>query len=62
LQFQKANPEIDKLRYYVGNRLRPRAIIAHYIPCIVAIFVVYFFPMVGILMTALTLLTSFFIK
>lgn len=62
LHFQRANPEIDKLKYYVGNRLRPRAIIAHYIPCIVAILVVYFFPMVGILMPVLTLLTSFLLN
>lgn len=56
--FQKANPEIDKLKYYVGSRLRLRAIMAHYIPCIIAIFVVYYFPIAGILMTVLTLLTS----
>ena len=60
--FQKANQDMDKLKYYVGNRLRPRAIIAHYLPCIVSISVVYFFPMVGILMPVLILFTSFLLK
>ena len=35
--FQKANQDIDKLKYYVGRRLRPKAILAHYLPCIVSI-------------------------
>jgi len=60
--FQKANQDIDKLKYYVGSRLRPKAIIANYLPCLVSISVVYFFPMIGILMPAVVIFTNYLLK
>ena len=60
--FQKANHDIDELKIHVGNRLRPKAIIAHYLPCIVSISVVYFFPLIGIMMPVLVLVTSLLLK